>query len=92
MNLVNAIEKNKSMEYQKYEKLLIDIQKWKKNGIHSLLYKNVGVEKLNDVCTQITVDLMYKQEEKKYPEFYPAYEEMNGNLWVKVKYHLNNII
>ena len=79
------IEKNKTMEYQKYEKLLIDIQKWKKNGINSLLYKNLGVEKLNDVCTQITVDLMYKEEEKKYPEFYPAYEEMNNTTYKRFR-------
>jgi hypothetical protein len=28
---------------------------------------------------------MYKEEEKKYPEFYPAYEEMNNTTYKRFR-------
>jgi len=85
LNKLAELEKNSSMEYQKYEKLIIDFNQWKSNGINSLLYKTLKTKKINSYTTQITVDLLYKEEEKQYPYLYPKKENMSNNNYKKFK-------
>ena len=47
LNKLSELKKNDSMEFQKYEKLLIDFEQWKNNGINSLVYKSLKNNKIN---------------------------------------------
>ena len=85
LNKLSELKKNDSMEFQKYEKLLIDFDQWKNNGINSLIYKSLKNNKINNYTTQITVDLLYKEEEKKYPKLYPKKNNMTNNNYQKYK-------
>ena len=85
LNKLNELKKNQSMEYQKYEKLVIDFEQWKNNGLNSLLYKSLKSKKLDSNTTQITVDLMYKEEEKKYNTLYPKKNNLSNNNYIKFK-------
>ena len=85
LNKLSELKKNNSMESQKYEKLLIDFEQWKNNGINSLVYKSLKNNKINNYTTQITVDLLYKEEEKKYSKLYPKKNNMSNNNYQKYK-------
>ena len=85
INKVEEVKKNKTMEFQKFEKLLIEFDNWKNNGLNTLLYKINETKKINKCTTQITVDLMYKEEEKKYKELYPKQNNMNDTDYKKFK-------
>ena len=85
LNKLSELKKNDSMEFQKYEKLLIDFEQWKNNGINSLVYKSLKNNKINIHTTQITVDLLYKEEEKKYSKLYPKKNNISKNNYQKYK-------
>ena len=82
---LNELKKNKTMEYQKFEKLIIDFKEWKNNGLNTLLYKKLNINKINSYTTQITVDLKYNEEEKKYPILFPKYNNMSQSNYFKFK-------
>ena len=84
-NKIEEIKKNKTMEFQKFEKLLLDFENWKNNGLNTLLYKTLKTKKINDYTTQITVDLMYKQEEKKFNYLFPKVNNMSESNYKKFK-------
>ena len=54
-------------------------------GLNTLLYKINETKKINKCTTQITVDLMYKEEEKKYKELYPKQNNMSETNYKKFK-------
>ena len=89
-NKMNELKKNKTMEYQKYEKLIIDFTQWKNNGLNTLLYKTLKSKKINNYTTQITVDLKYNEEEKKYPILYPKSNNMSESNYKKFKKNSSN--
>lgn len=68
------------MELLKYEKLLLEFDSWKNNGLNNLHYKILNSSNINSNTTQISVDLLYDEEEKKYPELFPTNNSNNNYL------------
>jgi hypothetical protein len=62
--------KNTVKENQKWEKLYIDMTNWSKNGLSNLDYKLLKMTDEAENTTQHLVDLMKKEDEKKYPELF----------------------
>jgi hypothetical protein len=80
------------VEKHKYEKLFIDIKHWSKNGLNSLNYNILKTTEINKNTTQILVDLLKKEDMKKYPHLFPKespnYQEMKMTLrdiWKNIK-------
>jgi hypothetical protein len=76
----------------KYEKLNVDLIKWKNNGLNSLEYKILNEIKINEHTTQIIVDLMKKKDMEKNPFLYPnqtnnynSLKKKVSNSWKKLK-------
>ena len=63
-----------------------DLYYWKKNGINNLNYKVLKRTEINKRITQIKVDLMKFEDEKKFPELYNI-KEINNNSYNTVKKH-----
>ena len=61
---------NTVKENQKWEKLYIDMTHWSKNGLSNLDYKLLKMTDEAENTTQHLVDLMKKEDEKKYPELF----------------------
>ena len=80
---LKKLDSDKERENLKLEKLLIDINTWKKNGLNNLDYKVLKTHKINDIITQITVDLLYDEEERKYPFLFPKGEKFKNNYEFK---------
>ena len=76
---LKKLDSDKERENLKLEKLLIDIDTWKKNGLSNLDYNILKTHKVNDMTTQITVDLLYNEEERKYPFLFPKGETFKNN-------------
>ena len=76
---LKKLENNNASENLKFEKLLLEVNYWKDNGLNSLLYKILDTQKVNMYVTQIKVDLCYVQEEKNYKQFYPKKVEFKNN-------------
>ena len=68
------------MELLKYEKLLLEFDSWKNNGLNNIHYKILNSFNINSNTTQISVDLLYDEEEKKYPELFPTNNSNNNYL------------
>ena len=68
------------MELLKYEKLLLEFDSWKNNSLNNLHYKILNSSNINSNTTQISVDLLYDEEEKKYPELFPTNNSNNNYL------------
>ena len=78
MNLL----KNKK-EHKAFEKSTEDINSWKKNGLNSLQYKIIEKIEIYPDSTEFIVDLMKKDDEKKYPFLFPKGEENNKYIIIK---------
>ena len=76
---LKKLDSDKERENLKLEKLLIDIDTWKKNGLSNLDYNILKTHKVNELTTQITVDLLYNEEERKYPFLFPKGETFKNN-------------
>jgi hypothetical protein len=76
---LKKLDSDKERENLKLEKLLIDIDTWKKNGLSNLDYNVLKTHKVNELTTQITVDLLYNEEERKYPFLFPKGETFKNN-------------
>ena len=76
---LKKLDSDKERENLKLEKLLIDIDTWKKNGLSNLDYNILKTHKVNDMTTQITVDLLYNEEERKYPFLFPKGKTFKNN-------------
>lgn len=83
------------MEEFKYEKLFTSIKHWSKNGLSTLNYNILKTTEINKRTTQITVDILKKDDIVKYPYLFPKpnlnYAEMKNSLReirraVKIKY------
>ena len=77
---INKLKNNGTMELLKYEKLLLEFDSWKNNGLNNLHYKILNSSNINSNTTQISVDLLYDEEEKKYPELFPTNNSNNNYL------------
>jgi len=53
-----------------YEKLCEDLTSWNTNGLNGLQYKVLGKDDIMKDVVQVKVDLLKKQDEKKYPHFF----------------------
>ena len=90
--VINLREKlNKLRNYRLKEKMIVekivtDLYYWKKNGINNLNYKVLKRTEINKRITQIKVDLMKFEDEKKFPELYNI-KEINNNSYNTVKKH-----
>jgi len=83
---LKKLENNQVVDLLKLEKLMLDIDHWKENGLNSLVYKINDRKKLNQISSQIVVDLCYEKEEKSYPLFYPKGQEFkNKNNYKQFK-------
>ena len=87
--------KNEKKDLLKYEKLYIDLDKWSENGLNTLQYKILNKKIINKNTTQIKVDLMKKEDEKKYKYLFPEpnhnYKKISvqvRKMWrtIKIKY------
>ena len=74
-----------------YEKLLLEPKYWKKNGLNNLDYKLLKISKINDFTTQYKVDLLLKENIKKYPELFPKNSEMTSNQYKQFKKNAKQI-
>lgn len=68
-NVYNKLKMVKK-ENIKLEKLYNDFSTWKDNGLNNLQYKILKIDKINDNITQIKVDLLKKEDEKRNPNLY----------------------
>jgi hypothetical protein len=88
LNLKNKL-KIIDKEMIKYEKLYEDLSSWNKNGINSLNYKELEINKINNNTTQIKVDLLKKIDEKEFPYLYDIkmnnYEKLKNKIKNKIK-------
>jgi len=78
---INSTENKVKMtnkDLNKYEKLYedLDLKSFGKNGLSDLNYKILLEKDINENVTQITVDLLKKEDMKKYPDLY----KFNGNI------------
>ena len=71
INIVNNKLKNLEKEELKYEKLYVDINTWKTNGLNSLNYEVLNTENINENTVQIKVNLLKANDEKKFKNLYP---------------------
>ena len=71
INIVSNKLKDLEKEELKYEKLYIDINTWKKNGLNSLSYEVLNSEIINENTVQIKVNLLKSDDEKKFKNIYP---------------------
>lgn len=71
INIVNNKLKDLKKEELKYEKLYIDIDTWKTNGLNSLYYDVLNTENINENTVQIKVNLLKANDEKKFKNLYP---------------------
>ena len=83
---LNKLRNDKLKEKMIVEKIVADLYYWKKNGINSLNYKVLKRTEINKRTTQIKVDLMKSEDEKKFPELYNI-KEINNNSYNTVKKH-----
>jgi predicted glycosyltransferase involved in capsule biosynthesis len=65
----------------KFEKLYEDLSSWKENGLNNLNYKIIKELEINKNISQITVDLLKKQDLKNNPKLY----NFNNDDWKKLK-------
>ena len=72
----------------KYEKLHGDLNEWKRNGINTLHYKILNKTIINDNTIQIKVDLLKKDDMKKYPYLFPKMK----NDWESIKKNMSKYI
>jgi hypothetical protein len=77
--------KGVNKESIRFEKLYENLSSWNKNGVNSLNYKELERNKINDNTTQIKVDLLKKDEEKKFPNLYNIKINNYKNVEAKVK-------
>jgi hypothetical protein len=77
--------KNVNKESIKFEKLHEDLKSWDTNGLNSLNYKELNRININDNTTQIKVDLLKKNEEKKFPKLYDIKINNYEELKVKIR-------
>lgn len=63
---LEKLKKNDAKENLKYDKLLIDVEKWKNNGLNSLNYKILENKKIDKNIFKITVDLLKKENSEEY--------------------------
>ena len=68
-----------------YEKVLLEPTYWKKNGLNNLDYKIIKTTQINISTTQIKVDLLIKQDKKKYPYLFPVPNNMNNYQFEQFK-------
>ena len=71
INIVSNKLKDLEKEELKYEKLYVDINTWKKNGLNSLSYEVLNTEIINENTVQIKVNLLKSDDEKKFKNIYP---------------------
>ena len=83
---LNKLRNNKLKEQMRVEKIVTDLYYWKNNGINNLNYKILKRTEINKRTTQIKVDLMKSEDEKKFPELYNI-KEINNNAYNIVKTH-----
>jgi hypothetical protein len=71
------------------------LERWNENGLNNLQYNILNINKINDNTTQIKVDLMRKDDEKKYKYLFPEsnhnYKKISTEvrkMWknIKIKY------
>ena len=62
-----------------------------KNGLNNLDYKLLKTTKINDFTTQYKVDLLLKENIKKYPELFPKNSEMTTNQYKQFKKNAKQI-
>jgi hypothetical protein len=97
MKTINIVEDKLKIikkEEVKYEKLFEDLTSWKNNGLSNLEYKILDTHKVNSNTTQIKVNLMKKENEKKNPQLYNFKHSNNykklansfKNITLKLKY------
>ena len=72
-------------ESSAYEKLLLEPDCWKKNGLNNLQYKVLKTTVVNEYTTQIKVDLLKKMDEKMNPFLYPTSSQLTTNEYKKFK-------
>jgi hypothetical protein len=83
---LNKLRNDRLNEKMIVEKIVTDLYYWKKNGINNLNYKVLKRTEINKRITQIKVDLMKFEDEKKFPELYNI-KEINNNSYNTVKKH-----
>jgi hypothetical protein len=83
---LNKLRNDKLKAEMIVEKIVADLYHWKNNGINSLNYKVLKRTEINKRTTQIKVDLMKSEDEKKFPELYNI-KEINNNSYNTVKKH-----
>ena len=71
INIVSNKLKDLEKEELKYEKLYVDINTWKKNGLNNLSYEVLNTEIINENTVQIKVNLLKSDDEKKFKNIYP---------------------
>jgi len=95
MTIIEDIKEKLLMEQKellKYEKLYEDIKNYDNNGINTLNYKILGLKKINENISQIKVDLLKKEDEEKYKEWFIS-KNINYNvLKQEIDKFWNNII
>ena len=53
-----------------FEKLCEDLTSWNTNGLNGLQYKVLGTDDIMKGVVQVKVDLLKKEDEKKYPHLF----------------------
>jgi hypothetical protein len=84
---LNKLRNDKLKTEMLVEKIVADLYYWKKNGINNLNYKILKRSEINKRTTQIKVDLMKSEDEKKFPELYKI-NKINNNAYNIVKKHV----
>ena len=84
---LNKLRSNKLRDQMRVEKMIADLYYWKKNGLNDLNYKVLKRTEINKRTTQIKVDLMKSEDEKKFPELYKI-NQINNNAYSIVKKHV----
>jgi len=85
-NKINITNK----DLNKYEKLHEDLSSFQKNGLNNLNYKILNKKNITDNVTQITVDLLKKEDMEKYMDLYKFnknsdWKQMRKNVYSKIK-------
>jgi hypothetical protein len=95
INDVKIKIKDERKDSLKYEKLFIDLERSHDNGLNTLQYNILSTDKINNNTTQIKVDLIKSEDEKKYKYLFPMpnnnYKKISTEvrkLWknIKIKY------
>ncbi len=84
---LRKLQNDKLKEKMRVEKMIADLYYWKENGLNNLNYKILKRTEINSNTSQIKVDLMKSEDEKKFPYLYNL-KELNNNTYNNVKKHV----